>query len=321
MPASYAHIILTKQLVQPTNLTKVNDYIKDALYFRPHFLELGSLSPDLPAFHKEDKYQEQWTNLMHESNTQKLMDNGIKYLQKIIQSDAEPDDKKYKLISWFLGYVSHVVMDTTIHPIVNCINKASYEEDPDNHLKCELHQDSYIINEFLKVSTDKRASFFKAGAGKCHGKKTFFDTPIDEDINIFWNSMLNDTFNDYYKIHSPEIDNWFERFTFAVNKGAEFASHFAYLRNKYDLTKDKLFPEPNEINPLFIYDIRTPNNRILNYSDIFGEAVTNTTKVWEKISDVLFGSQSDVDDIVDDWNLMTGKLTNENSVFWRLKDE
>jgi len=257
---------------------------------------------------------------MHESSTKDMIKTGVTYILKLI-NDKEDKQKIEKSIAWLLGYVSHVVVDTTIHPIVNCINKASYEADPAKHLICEMHQDSFIFNELLKLSTDKRASFLNTGAGECHGIKTGFKTTIDSDIFMLWSTMLNNTFKDQYDKCPPEIDSWFDRFVFILGKGAEFASRFAYLRNNCTWTKGKTFPEPHEIDPALVYNIQTPNNKILSYSNIFDEAAKNTIGVWKNISDVLFIDQSGIDKIIDNWNLMTGNLQNGTSVFWGQPNE
>jgi len=55
MSASYAHILLTRELVNLEKLTNINEFVRDSLFYHPQYVELGSISPDLPALHKEKK--------------------------------------------------------------------------------------------------------------------------------------------------------------------------------------------------------------------------------------------------------------------------
>jgi len=316
MSASYAHILLTREINTPASLSSLHMTIQEAIAFNSPFVELGAISPDLPALSRENKVQECWTNFMHAAYTKKLVESGVNH---IIQSLNIGEDKStlYKKIAWFFGYVSHIVTDTTIHPIVNSINNADYQKDPEKHVECEMHQDSHIFYNITKLPPEKRASFFSNGVGECINKRSlFYSRRLDRDIAIIWDKMLNETFPDHYKTAPPEFDNWYKRFTISLSKVAEFASQFACCRNNVEIAKGKTFPTLEEISNNYISNIVTPTSKVMNYFELFDIAKINTLEIWKNISDAIFIDNSLIGSIIGNWDLMSGNLPDGKSVFW-----
>ena len=160
MPASIAHMLIArearKRLLTDGN-PKVAEFAADVLGKHPHYMELGSLGPDLPYFG--------WRSLL-DSNKPRGVDHWSYQLHskcpnvfplqmiELVWRESDPtktdweDHDKCKL-SFLCGYLTHMAADQVIHPLVNVIAGGPYDERQDvrtRHRDCEIHQDLYLLS-------------------------------------------------------------------------------------------------------------------------------------------------------------------------------
>jgi hypothetical protein len=57
-------------------------------------------------------------------------------------------------LAWVCGYMSHCVVDATVHPIVKAI-VGPYQANKEQHRLCELAQDSLLYSELEDKSLRK----------------------------------------------------------------------------------------------------------------------------------------------------------------------
>ena len=81
------------------------------------FLFIGGASPDLPYLSFKTG-NVNWADVMHYEKTNGIVASGSDELKKVWASRTAADEIN---LVWLLGYVSHLVADATIHPIVQAI--------------------------------------------------------------------------------------------------------------------------------------------------------------------------------------------------------
>jgi len=307
MSATYAHITFVKKISDATILTNkgINITAIESICDYPEYCELGAISPDYPALVIIVPEQEEWTNKMHEGNTGDIVKSGIKYIKSNLMNN-----KNIKIwLSWLFGYVSHVVADTTIHPIVNKI-VGSYNLNQAEHRRCEMHQDRFIFNnEMIKGSIDK-AAFFKSGIGTCD---------INEVTEI-WDQMLKQAHLDYYSKVKPDFHFWHTIFKKAIDDFSEKVSEIPFVRIYAD-EKGLTFPPIKKIKPKYIENLEVPTGNFLNYEQIANNAKTNILNIWKNMSDSIFTDNYDIETLISNWNMMTGLNEKNESVFWVNQNE
>jgi hypothetical protein len=92
------------------------------------------------------------------------------------------------LLAWLLGFVSHLVTDATIHPIVQA-TVGEYSSHKEQHRTCEMTQDSLIFNE-VKNNDVTYAEFSEV-------LKFCAESPEFPTLMAFWKRQLQAGFPDY----------------------------------------------------------------------------------------------------------------------------
>ena len=90
---------------------------------------------------------------MHYENVTGFIGKG---LQKLSQMNKNSDEFK-TCLAWLSGYVSHLVVDSFMHPVINCIVNGIYIFTHVEHCHCELIQDTYIFNKSTGTDIIKAA--------------------------------------------------------------------------------------------------------------------------------------------------------------------
>ena len=84
---------------------------------------------------------------MHYENTGEFVEFGIKKLIELNKENFEI------CLAWLSGYVTHLIADSVVHPVVNAI-VGPYLFNSEEHRHCEMIQDSYIFKEIKKVEIE-----------------------------------------------------------------------------------------------------------------------------------------------------------------------
>ena len=110
------------------------------------FLFLGAESPDLPYL-SIGVGGKDWADAMHYDRTNSQVISGFADLRQAWPLRTPADEIE---CAWFLGYVSHMVADATVHPIVQAI-VGPYEGHEEAHRLCEMTMDSLIFDEIIQA--------------------------------------------------------------------------------------------------------------------------------------------------------------------------
>jgi hypothetical protein len=304
MPGGYAHLYLVNKITDHIgNLPHLINYAFSK-YF--HFCELGSVSPDMPYLALANAGQQAWADTMHYEKTFELV--------KVAVGEAKGLDGEVQLkcVSWLLGYASHLVMDGTVHPVVE-LKVGPYADNKTDHRKCELNQDAYIFPQ-LGYGQAGEAEAIDSGLKLCSDP----DDPkaLDHDLVQFWQGTLRSMHADQFRSETPDPDLWFRRYVKMMDMVVEEGYKFIPLARHLMLD---LFaatcPDMEDADSDYYENLRTPGGR-LHYDQVINLAVSNLLKAWEAIGAAIDGGSDQQLAGIPDFNLDTGKNAGGELVWW-----
>lgn len=317
MPAPYAHLTLVNHLKSDAYVdsSAFSDALKDAIREYGHFIDLGAVSPDYPylALLTPGK-QGEWAEMMH------LDKRNGDFFRLILDETAQMDDAdRDKALAWSLGFVSHAVMDMTVHPVIE-LKVGPYDDNADDHRKCEMYQDVHIFRR-LRTKKDFDASeYFQHGVGRCSHPDD--DKRIDPLIADVWSRCLTKAFPELEEQNGPpKIDAWHNQFSTMVAGIATegnawgmvpFARHLGKEKGLVYCTEEELESDGSG----FISDLNTPENS-MDYDSLFDFAVNNVADAWQRVAQHVFDGDAQASDLFGPWNLDTGRdLKSGDYVYW-----
>ena len=232
MPATFTHCLLAREAIERMGRTKLYAGI---LKMKNNFVVMGATGPDYPYLTDVIKYGvlnigHNWANRMHYENTDVFVRTGVGKLSAM----NNKSDEFQNCLAWFAGYVSHVIADSYVHPVVNSIVHGIYTFTHKEHGRCELVQDIYIFNK--KTGTD----ICKAAArdGKTFAYLNILDDcsdPTNPDkihphIRTFWTDLLitaHPYASEYFADIDPDI--WHKNYKSRVDFSADGRSIFRHV--------------------------------------------------------------------------------------------
>lgn len=307
MPGAYAHLTLVNLIREPIRLEN-HGFMPEAIvavldYFR--FCELGAVSPDYPYLDIVHPDACQWADRMHYQKTGDMIKTGIGLIRKM---DGAPRQKAF---AWLLGYTSHVVTDTTIHPVVE-LKVGEYQKNKGRHRICEMHQDAHIFQR-LHLGEIGLAEHLDSGIWGCCDKPG--SGKLDPAVADTWRSMLQTCYPEPFQANPPVIDNWHGSFKFILDKAEEgnalppFARHVAA---GIGLT----YPAIGKLDSQYLKGLATPLGP-MDYDRIFDRAMENVLVAWSYIADAVFRNNDAYQTASVNWNLDTGRNAGGEYVYWR----
>jgi hypothetical protein len=308
MAGAFTHFIICDVAKRKRSI--VDSELRRLLNKYSEFLFLGAASPDLPYLSFKTG-EVNWADLMHYEKTNGIAISGYGELKNVWPTKSPA--KEIKLI-WLFGFVSHLIADATIHPIVQAI-VGPYEQNKPEHRLCEMTQDSMIYYDRKK--TDIRYAEFSSALKFC-GESEHFDELID-----FWAEQASNNYSD--KGEDPEPDLWFTTYSEAIDTaegGSDIVALFRHLGiggNFIYKTKAEIITEYPDHYKKYFTDVKLPGGNIGNFpKDGFERAVNNVIDAWNKLYSGL-NSTLVVASIIKDWYLDTGvdmdSLTGETT-YW-----
>lgn len=292
MPGAFAHITAVNKACDNNSLTAIDmpDQAKLSLSLHPKYIELGCVSPDYPYLALGDSDQNKWADLMHYEKTGDLI--------KALAAECKnlDDSEKERAFAWLCGYVSHVIADITIHPVVE-LKVGVYEQNQKEHRQCEMNQDAYIWQR-LNLGEIGLADHVKIHIGACAT-----DGRLDSTIKGLWGGALTRVHAEYGQEHPPKFDQWHDGFQTIVDKAEEGYRFFKWARH-VAANAGLLYPRPGEVDPIFIEQLDTPNGP-MHYDQIFDKALDNIRKYVGIIGQFVYGD-GDLE-AIKNWNLDNGK--------------
>lgn len=312
MPGAYTHISIARLLTSKKALDKMDlpDTARKALLSYSKYCHMGAIGPDYPYLKILDNTAEVWANAMHHqyvTGTEKnIIHVAIDQIKKLT------GDEQLKCLSWFLGYVSHIVADVTCHPVTNLL-VGDYDLDNEtSHRESELHQDVYIFESKLRGNV-RKSEHIKNVIGSCANA----DGQVDPQIADFWNVLLAETFPEIHARYPVNINEWHDAVQVFLDDIAEELSFIPsrHIRNK--LTSAGIaYPLFEEIDKArFIDKLKTPKG-YLSYDEVFDLAIKNVTNVWKLISDGVYDDDNSFQEKIKIWNLDSGQEVKTPKVMW-----
>lgn len=310
MPATFAHCLLARESVERLGKTAI---FPGVLKERNHFVVMGATSPDYPYLTDVLKYSvlhmgHNWANRMHYENIGGFIREGIRNLALM----DKKSDKFKNCLAWFCGYVSHVIADSYIHPVVNSTVHGTYLFTQTEHGRCELVQDIYIFNK--KTGTD----ICKAAArdGKTFGYLNILDDCSDpqdlnkmhEDIRLFWADLLKAVHPNaagYFEEIVP--DTWHKNYKNRVDFAADSRSIFRHVLDIVNAPRYIPWDQiKQEERAKYIDNVALPVGTKQPYDKLFSQAADRIATTWSALFTHIDMGTDPPATLVKDWNLDTG---------------
>lgn len=308
MPGTYAHITLVNELTAPMRIDLLKGMpkaAKKAVGMNFKYCELGAVSPDYPYLNLLSDGAKKWADLMHYSSTGDVIREGVRKLQG---SQCVGFDKK---LSWLLGYVSHVVADCTIHPVVE-LRVGDYDHHKDEHRICEMNQDAHIYQRLNLGSEIGLSEHLDSGIASCVGSGTRGE--LDVDLQSYWQDILETVYPAESTKNPPKINKWHEWFVDTLDIAEEGNRLPVFARH---LISDKgiTYPSSNALDNTHLCALNTPAGK-MSYDQVFDLAIENAGKIWEAVASAVCNNDEKKLSCLANWNLDTGKNENDRYGFW-----
>jgi hypothetical protein len=295
MPATFAHCLLAQKGIDkiPELVKKDDPQRKTKLTYAQkigennHFVIMGAAGPDYPYL--TDilttsilQVSHTWANRMHYENTLKFIQGGVKSLYAM---DKNTDTFCIRL-AWFCGFVSHVLADAYVHPVVNSIVRGTYIFTHQEHGRCELIQDVYIFKKLTDediVSSNPREGKFGYlhFLNECSDPEDEEKSRIHPEIRAFWKELLEASHPDakeYFDSILPDRwhYNYKGRVNFIADPGAIFR-HVIGLTGREYMRESEI---PAGEREKYIDKIRLPNGEKSDYNAVFNKALELIANTW-----------------------------------------
>ncbi len=310
MPGAYAHItavnVARERMDEDASFPNEGKAIA-ADWMK--FCELGAVSPDYPYLHPDrHRRSGQWADAMHKGRSGQRIARGIERLAAMPRGGSRD-----RALAWLLGFASHVVMDATLHPVVNFKVGEPYEEHKAAHRTCEMNQDTYIFSTRMNLDIHY-ADHLKSGIMRCSDPAD--QDRIDPDVFALWLDMFQEADKPLFAEGPPDIDAWHDCFEDAVrsiadNRLVALARHVAP-----GMLGSLVYPLFEHVDPQYLTNLEVPGGGRMDYDAIFDKGVGNVVRAWAVVaSDVLTGTAL-AEGFLRNWNLDTGEDEAGTLTFW-----
>jgi hypothetical protein len=296
MAGAFTHIIISD--IGKTRQKQLGTELFQLLNKHYRFLFLGSVSPDLPYLSLKTGGIN-WADVMHWEKTDSNFNIGYEELKTSWYLESEIDRAK---LVWLMGYVSHMIADATIHPVVKEIVGEYNDETKDKHRICEMTQDSIIFFNH-RNGEDIRYGEFADIVHYCKNSEHF------EEFIAFWKRIMEVNYPEKGEEPYPEL--WFKTYSAAIDF-ADGKSVFAGLFRHVGPGKSFIYKTAEEIKDSeqdnyanYFEKVKLPGGTTANFEEVFEKAVNNVVGAWRTIYSGLTTNVVPVK-VVKPWNLDTG---------------
>jgi len=314
MAGTFTHWMIVEEALDKFNKLPNKHPYFPIILGNSHFVTLGAVGPDYPYLSelKNNLLKlHSWADRMHYENTGDFVKYGIANLLKL----KEQNKQQYFEIclSWLSGYVTHLLADSIIHPVVNAI-VGPYLFNSGAHRHCEMIQDTFIFHEIKRV--ELRYADYVDLIKMC-------SKPEDEDL---MNPAIKDFWTDTLKMSHPggegkfdsiDPDDWHENFLSKISNVSDPIPIFRHIGEEKNLVYKKVSEIDDEERRRFIEAINLPGNKIGRFKDdAFNKAVEKVIEVWQKLFiDIKQKNLENCASYVKNWNLDTG-VDEDGIYFW-----
>jgi Zinc dependent phospholipase C len=110
---------------------------------------------------------------------------GVKII--ISRYPLEKGTKEFeRALAWLYGYASHIVFDSSVHPVVRAI-VGEYEKNKTEHRACEMFMDTFIYKEIFgeELNNGQWVGYMKSLTDITTGG-------MDPSVSNLWKTMLKE---------------------------------------------------------------------------------------------------------------------------------
>jgi hypothetical protein len=311
MAGAYTHWMVIEEAI--TNLP--DGGYATILGEKKNFVRIGAVGPDYPYLSEiEGKWFKihSWADRMHYEKSLEFVKNGLAELLTI-----DRKEEKFNIcLSWLCGYVSHLLTDSIIHPVVNVNVGGTYIFTAHDHIICEMTQDAKIFYEIKGIDLSN-AEYVKILAD-CSDPVD--NERIHEAIRHFWPSILKATHRKAEKYFDKiDPDKWHNAYLSKLSIASNPIPLFRHVGEEASLvykTNSELKNTAEEQK--YYYDVKLPRRKASGTfkEDAFDKAVHKVVDVWQEMfADVEDNDILHCSNYLGNWNLDTG-LDEDAIYFW-----
>ena len=307
MPATFAHCLLAREAME--RLGKSTLY-PGVLKERNHFVVMGSTGPDYPYLTDVITYGvlhigHNWANRMHYENVDGFINEGVRKLSVM----DKKSDQFQNCLSWFSGYVSHVIADSFVHPVVNCTVGGTYIFTNKEHGRCELVQDIYIFNKITGTDICYAASRDSATFGYLNILDDCSDLQdldkMNPHISSFWGDILR-VAHPHASEYLINPDEWHKNYKGRVDFAADGRSIFRHVLDILNAPRYIAWSAIEQIErDKYIHNVVLPSGTKIPYDSLFDQAVDCVVSTWKALFPLIEVGTPPAT-LIKDWNLDTG---------------
>ena len=314
MAGTFTHWMIVEEALDKFNKLPQKHPYFPLILGNSHFVTLGAVGPDYPYLSelKNNLLKlHSWADRMHYENTGEFIKYGIDNLLKLKEQAKQTDFEI--CLSWLCGYVTHLLADSIIHPVVNAI-VGPYLFNSGEHRHCEMIQDSYIFHEIKNV--ELRYAAYVDLIKMCSAIED--ENLINPAIKNFWAETLKMSHPaGKDKFDKIDPDDWHENFLSIISQGADPIPIFRHIGETKNLVYKKVGDITEEERKRFIDEINLPSGNTGNFKEnAFYKAVEIVIGGWQKLFiDIENKNSENWVSYIKNWNLDTG--VNEDEIyFW-----
>jgi hypothetical protein len=245
---------------------------------------------------------------MHYENVMRFIGEGVKKLSLM----DKKGDQFQTCLAWFAGYVSHVIVDSFVHPVINCIVNGTYIFTHVEHGHCELIQDIYIFKKItgtdiiMAASRDQKTFGYLDILDDCSDLENL--DKIHPHIKDFWSDLLKAAHpqaSPYFDDINP--DEWHKNYKSRIDFISDSRSIF---RHVLDIANAPRYVAETAIEPAdrekYINKVLLPNRSIISYDVLFDRTVNLVVSKWKNLFPLIQDMKDPLQLPVKDWDLDTG---------------
>ena len=302
MPGAYTHITMANLASERITLEELQMPLEAIVACGKwlKYCELGSVSPDLPYLQFTSSDAKAWADTMH----YKATDGVIRSVIGQLRAGSLTQDEKERGLAWLLGYTAHVVMDCTLHPVVN-LKVGDYSTHAKEHRICEMNQDLYIFRRLnLEIGP---SNHLDEGVKACRR-----NGQLDPAIVGLWTKALQETHGEAFAANVPKPSEWHWWFGNAVDTADSGDVFRAVARH---VAPGLIYP--TTVDEDFIKDLRTPKEVPMHFDVLFDQAKQNVLRVWKTVARGALGLDQEYQTVLEHCDLDTGLTADGRMIYWQ----
>ncbi len=227
-----------------------NTRLRNILAFSKDFLQVGAIAPDLPyASIADDDFffstESKLADKFHYNDTNEIPLRALRMLKKK-KNTLSKSTLRY-MFSFYIGYISHLIVDGIIHPFVRDM-VGDYKENQTAHRKLEMQLDVLLFNYL----TERSGHSIELNYSNIHNELINFYTGFYPETNTVVDSFSKLIFEVYrFECSSDMILGWLEglyrMFDIAEGEHPAIYRNIGFINDFLFANYDELVSEYDEI--------------------------------------------------------------------------